>query len=292
MRIVLFGKNGQVGWELEKLLPQLGNVTAFGRQDLDVSKLEKVRDALLETKPGLIINASAYTEVDRAEKEPEAAMRVNAEAPGVMAETARTLNAAFIHYSTDYVFDGSNTQPYIETDTPNPLSVYGKSKLAGEKNIEQINGSYIILRTSWVYSMRGNTFVNKFLSWARTNETLRVVDDQISNPTWAKALAEATCSLVSTHRDNLQDVMKERSGIYHLAGSGYVSRYEWAKQILANASDRTDILAQAIEPVPSDAFPLPAARPLFSALDCTRLEHSFNVRLPNWQASLQAAMAE
>jgi len=292
MRIVLFGKNGQVGWELEKLLPQSGDVTAFGRQDLDVSKLEKVRDALLETKPGLIINASAYTEVDRAEKESEAAMRVNAEAPGVMAETARTLNAAFIHYSTDYVFDGSNTQPYIETDTPNPLSVYGKSKLAGEKNIEQINGSYIILRTSWVYSMRGNTFVNKFLSWARTNETLRVVDDQISNPTWAKALAEATYSLVSTHRDNLQDVMKERSGIYHLAGSGYVSRYEWAKQILANASDRTDILAQAIEPVPSDAFPLPAARPLFSALDCTRLEHSFNVRLPNWQASLQAAMAE
>jgi len=292
MRIVLFGKNGQVGWELEKLLPQLGDVTAFGRQDLDVSKLEKVRDTLLKVKPGLIINASAYTEVDRAEKQPEAAMRVNGDAPGVMAETAHALNAAFIHYSTDYVFDGSNTQPYTETDTPNPLSVYGKSKLAGEKNIEQIDGFHIILRTSWVYSMRGNTFVNKFLSWARTNETLRVVDDQISNPTWARALAEATFSLVSAHRDNLQDAMKEGSGIYHLAGSGYVSRYEWAKQILANASDRTDILAQTIEPVPSDTFPLPAARPLFSALDCSKFKEHFHLHLPDWQESLKLAMIE
>jgi len=292
MRIVLFGKNGQVGWELEKLLPELGDVFSFDRHELNVSNLKQIQDILVSIKPGLIVNASAYTEVDRAEKEPEAAMSINAEAPGVMAETALAINASFIHYSTDYVFDGNNTTPYTEIDEPNPLNMYGKSKLAGEKNIGQVGGSHIILRTSWVYSMRGNTFVNKFLSWARANETLRVVDDQISNPTWARALAEATFSLVSAHRKNLQDVMKERSGIYHAAGSGYASRYKWARQILAIASRQTGILAHTIEPVSSDAFSLPAARPLFSALNCSKLEDSFGVRLPNWKASLQAAMTE
>lgn len=292
MRIALFGKKGQVGWELEKFLHRLGEVISFDRQGLNVYDLTQVQKTLLNIEPDLIINASAYTEVDRAETEPEIAMHVNANAPGVMAETARTLNASFIHYSTDYVFDGNSTTPYVETDRPNPLNTYGKSKLAGEKNIGQVGGSYIILRTSWVYSMRGNTFVNKFLSWARTNASLRIVDDQISNPTWAKALAEATFSLVASHRDNLQDVMKERSGIYHLAGNGYASRYEWAKQILTNASNQTDILVQAIEPVSSREFPTPATRPLFSALDCSKIREVFNVRLPNWEESLRAAMLE
>jgi dTDP-4-dehydrorhamnose reductase len=140
--------------------------------------------------------------------------------------------------------------------------------------------------------MRGNTFVNKMLAWARSHETLRIVDDQISNPTWARALAEATSSLVSAHRDHLQNVMKERSGVYHMAGSGFTSCYEWAKQILANASHRTDIRTQAIEPVTSDAFPLPAARPLFSALDCSKLEDAFQIRLPKWTDSLKTAMME
>lgn len=292
MRIVLFGKNGQVGWELEKMLPNLGEVIAFGRQELDVSNLKQVQNTLLEIQPNLIVNASAYTEVDRAEKEPEKAMRVNAEAPGIMAETARSLNATFIHYSTDYVFDGNQNKPYTENDNTNPLNIYGKSKLAGEKNIEQAGGAFLILRTSWVYSMRGNTFVNKLLAWARNNEVLRVVDDQISNPTWARVLAEATSSLVSTNQGNLQDVMKERSGLYHLAGGGYASRYEWAKQILANASHRTDILAQAIEPVSSLEFPLPAARPAFSALECSKFENTFDIHLPAWQKSLKTAMAE
>jgi len=292
MRIVLFGKNGQVGWELEKLLPKLGEVSAFGRQELDVSNLKHVQDTLLAIKPNLIINASAYTEVDRAEKEPEKAMRINADAPGVIAETANRLGAVFIHYSTDYVFDGNQKAHYKENDKPNPLSVYGKSKLAGEKNIEQAGGAYMIFRTSWVYSMRGNTFVNKFLAWARNNEVLRVVNDQISNPTWAKTLAEETFSLVSANRGNLQDVMKKRSGIYHLAGGGYASRYEWAKQILAYASNRTDVLAHTIEPVSSGEFPLPAARPAFSALDCSNFEKTFKVHLPLWQKSLKTAMTE
>lgn len=292
MRIVLFGKNGQVGWELERLLPQMGDVHAFDRQELDVSDLMQVQKTLLEIKPNLIINATAYTEVDRAEKEPEKAMLVNGQAPGVMAETARGLNAAFIHYSTDYVFDGSKKEPYTENDNPNPLNIYGQSKLAGEKNIEQAGGAFLILRTSWVYSMRGNTFVNKLLAWARNNEILRVVDDQISNPTWARDLANATSSLIYAVRGNLQDVMKERSGVYHLAGSRHTSRYEWAKQILSNASDRTDILAHTIQPVSSEEFPLPALRPSFSALDCSKFEQTFDIYLPAWQDSLKTAMAE
>ena len=292
MRVVLFGKNGQVGWELEKLLTDLGDVSAFGRQELDVSNLNQVQKTLLELKPDLIINASAYTEVDRAEKEPDKTMSVNAEAPGIMAEMARKLNAVFIHYSTDYVFDGNQKEPYTEDDSTNPLNLYGKSKLAGEKNIEQAGGAFITLRTSWVYSMRGSTFVNKLLAWARNNETLRVVDDQISNPTWARALAEATHSVISANRGNLQDVIKERSGLYHLAGGGYTSRYEWAKQILANASNRTDLLAHTIEPVSSEEFPLPAARPAFSALDCSKFEKTFNIHLPAWQESLKTAMTE
>jgi dTDP-4-dehydrorhamnose reductase len=170
--------------------------------------------------------------------------------------------------------------------------MYGKSKLAGEKNIEQVRGACIILRTSWVYSMRGNTFVHKILARARSNETLLVVDDQISNPTWARALVETTVRLVDAHRGHLQDVMKEKRGVYHAAGNGYTSRYEWAKQILANASHRTDILAHTIQPVSTDAFPLPATRPLFSALDCSKLEDTFQVHLPDWRGSLNKAMME
>jgi len=290
MRIVLLGRNGQVGWELERLLPQPWEVTAFNRQELDVSKLKPMKDTLLDIKPDLIINASAYTDVDRAETEPEIAMLVNGEAPGVMAETAHALKAGFIHYSTDYVFDGSLDKPYTEKDAPNPLNEYGKSKLAGEENIQQAGGAHLILRTSWVYSMRGNTFVNKFLSWARSRETLRVVDDQVSSPTWAYALAEATLRFVSAHQGNLQDVMKEGRGVYHMAGGGYASRYEWAQQILANASNRTGLLVRAIEPVSSDVFPLPAARPAFSALDCTKLDQTFHIKLPDWRESLKFAM--
>ena len=292
MRIVLFGKNGQVGWELDQLLPSLGEVISFGRNDVDVSDLQKMQDALHKIKPDLIINASAYTEVDRAEKEIEKANRINAEAPGVMAEAAKKINAVFIHYSTDYVFNGKSQTPYKESDVTNPLSIYGKSKLTGEKNIEQVGGAYLILRTSWVYSMRGNTFVNKTIAWARSHETLRIVDDQISNPTWARDLAEATYSVVSASRNHLQDVMKERSGLYHMAGTGYTSRFEWAQEILANASHRTDILSHTILPVSSDEFPLPAARPIFSALDCSKLQEAFGIALPEWQKSLKAAMAE
>jgi len=290
MDILLFGKNGQLGSELKKILPRLGKTIFLDQDDLNLCDSHALSNMLHELKPEMIINASAYTAVDKAESEPDKAMQINALAPGIMAEEARKFGAVLIHYSTDYVFDGTKTSPHTENDRTNPLNVYGKSKLAGEENILQTGDAFLILRTSWVYSLQGNSFVNKVLEWSRKNKTLKIVSDQVSNPTWARSLAEATFSLLSTHSDNLQDVMKERHGVYHLAGDGYTSRYEWAKHILANDPNRTQQLVRAIEPVSSADFPTPAVRPLFSALDCSKFRQTFGFSLPDWADSLQVAM--
>jgi len=292
MKIVLFGKNGQLGWEFQRILAKLGEVIALGRNDLDLSDLRAIQTTLGDLKPHLIINASAYTDVDLAESEVETAMRINALAPGVMAEMARKLGSVFIHYSTDYVFDGKSDMPYTENDQVNPLNTYGKSKLMGEENIREAGEAYLILRTSWVYSLRGNSFVNKVLGWARKNETLRIVSDQISNPTWARMLAEITSLMLAGTSPNLFETIRESHGIYHVAGSGYTSRYEWAKQILANDPYRSEQVVRHMEPAFSKEFPTPAARPLFSALDCSRFEATFGLRLPDWRDTLQLAMTE
>jgi len=291
MKIVLFGKNGQLGWEFQRILPLLGEVVSLDRQELDLCDLHAIQNTLDDLKPGLIVNASAYTEVDKAEVETEAAMKINALAPGIMAEVARKSKAVLIHYSTDYVFDGTNNVPYKEHETTNPLNMYGKSKLAGEKNIEQAGDAYLILRTSWVYSLRGNSFVNKVLGWARKNETLKLVNDQVSNPTWARMLAEVTNLILFKNGENLFENIKEKSGIYHLAGSGHTSRFEWATQILANDPDREGQVVKNILPTTSDEFPTPAMRPLYSALDCSKFERALicayligRVRY-NWQCS-------
>src|SRR5687767_13413864 len=290
MNIILFGKNGQLGWELERSLPVLGNVFALDRATLDVCNPNAIQQTLRELKPGLVINASAYTDVDRAEKEPELAMKINALAPGIMAEMSRTLGAVFIHYSTDYVFNGRQSTPYTENDRTDPLNVYGESKLMGEESIKQAGNAYLILRTSWVYGLRGNSFVNKVLGWARKNSTLRIVDDQVSSPTWARMLAQITSLLLAQNQGNLYQNIHEQCGIYHLAGSGYTSRYEWAKQILANDPHRADQTVQAIEPARTAEFRTPATRPLFSALDCTRFEKTFGLQLPAWDSTLKLAM--
>jgi dTDP-4-dehydrorhamnose reductase len=292
MNILLFGKNGQLGSEFQKILPKLGKTAFLDYEDLDLCDLHVLEQAMNDLKPNLIVNASAYTAVDRAETEQDTAMRVNAQAPGAMADWARRSNAVLIHYSTDYVFDGRKGIPYTENDPANPLNVYGRSKLAGEENIRRAGGAYLILRTSWVYSARGAGFVSKVLEWARKNQTLKIVSDQVSNPTWARDLAEATFSVVSAHRDHLQEVMQERSGLYHLAGSGFASRYEWAKEILANDPKRTEQLVRSLEPVSSEEFPTPAARPLFSALDCSKFRETFGFSLPDWADSLRTAMTE
>jgi len=288
--MVLFGKNGQLGWEFQRILPLLGEVIALGRHEVDVSNLQNVKETLDELKPNLIINTSAYTEVDQAETEAELAIKINALAPGVMAEAARKHGAVFIHYSTDYVFDGTSDVPYTESNGPNPLNTYGKSKLMGEENIKQAGYACLILRTSWVYSLRGNSFVNKVLGWARKNETLKIVSDQISNPTWARMLAGITSLMIAQNSVNLLEVVRERRGVYHLAGSGYTSRYEWAKQILANDPDRSEQVVRNLEPALSNDFPTPALRPLFSALDCTHFEETFGLQLPAWDSALKLAM--
>ena len=290
MKILLLGKNGQLGWELERSLPALGEVVAQDRAELDLCDLDAVHRTLRELKPELIVNASAYTDVDRAEKEPELAMKVNALAPGVMAEASRSLGAVLVHFSTDYVFDGRGNTPYTEHDVTHPVNEYGRSKLMGEENIKQAGDAYLILRTSWVYSLRGNSFVNKVLGWARKNSTLRIVDDQVSSPTWARMLAEMTSLLIAQNRDSLHDRIHEQCGIYHVAGSGYTSRYEWANQILANDPHRSEQTVQALEPGRSEEFPTPATRPLFSALDCTRFEDTFGLRFPAWSSTLKLAM--
>lgn len=292
MKILLFGKNGQLGQEFQKILPTLGETTCLGQKDIDLSSTQLIPKLLHDLKPNLIVNASAYTAVDQAEAEEEVVMKINSLAPGAMAEWARKSGSLFIHYSTDYVFDGAKGSPYTEDDTANPLNVYGRSKLAGEQAISQAGDAYLIFRTSWVYSMHGNSFINKVLEWARKNEVLKIVSDQISNPTWARDLANITNQLLSQNPANLMDVIRERRGLYHLAGSGHASRYEWAQQILANDSNRTEQLVRSIEPVSSDEFPTPAARPLFSALDCSKFESIFHIRMPDWKISLRDAMQE
>ena len=290
MKIVLLGKNGQLGWEFQRTLPILGEVISLDREQLDLCDLDAVQKILSELKPSLIINASAYTDVDGAETEFDLAMKTNGLVPGVMAEISRKLRAVLIHYSTDYVFDGRKNASYTESDLPNPLNIYGKSKLAGEENIKQAGDAYLILRTSWVYSLRGNSFVNKVLRWSRQNKTLKVVSDQISSPTWARTLAEITVLLLAQYNIDLYEKTCERRGVYHLAGRGYTSRYEWAKHILANDPERPEQIVQDVEPALSEEFPTPAVRPLFSALDCTHFETTFGLQLPPWDQTLKLAM--
>lgn len=292
MEIVIFGKNGQLGWELQRALSGLGGVKAFGREEIDLSMPDSLPKILSELRPDVIINAAAYTEVDLAETQTELAHAINARAPHLMAETARKLQAVFIHFSTDYVFDGKTQSPYTEHDPTNPVNQYGQSKLMGEINIQQAGGVYLILRTSWVYSLRGNSFVNKVLSWSRKNKVLKIVDDQIGNPTWARALAEITSQLLVENAGDLFNRLGSRSGIYHVAGSGHTSRYEWARQILATDPNPTEQLVQSIEPVSSLEFPTPALRPLFSALNCEKFMDTFGLQLPNWKPTLHQAMSE
>ena len=289
MKILLFGKNGQVGWELQRTLAPLGEVCAVDREELDLQDLSALEKFTREQRPQVIVNASAYTAVDRAEQEQELAFQINEHAPRVMAEVARSLRAPFIHFSTDYVFDGELGRPYVEDDATNPLSVYGHSKLAGEQAIQQVDGTYLILRTAWVYSLRGDSFLRKVMEWARAHPTLKIVSDQISNPTWARFLAETVSLLIAKSGNDPSPYFQERSGTYHLAGSGYASRFEWAQEILTLDPKREEQIVRELQPALTSEFPTPAKRPLFSALDCTEFERVFGLGLPNWKQGLALA---
>lgn len=286
MEILLLGKNGQLGWELQRTLAPLGPLTCLDYEELDLEDFGAVRAIVRDLHPDVIVNASAYTAVDQAESEQEKAFAINGSIPGILAEEALALGANLIHYSTDYVFDGTKGALYSEEDATNPLSVYGKSKLAGEDAIRAVGGAFLILRTSWVYSMRRGSFVSKTMEWSRRQEKMRVVDDQIGNPTWARMLAEITALVLAQGRVALKD----HAGVYHLAGNGFASRIEWSRRILELDPNRQEQVVKEIVPARTSDFPTPATRPLFSALDCSHFTRTFGLELPAWQKSLELAM--
>jgi len=290
MKLLLLGNTGQLGWELQRTLQPLGVVVGLDYPEVNMADAASIRKTVRECRPEVIINATAFTAVDKAEGEPELAEAVNGSGPGILAEEARRLNAILIHYSTDYVFDGTKGTPYLENDLPHPLNVYGKSKLAGERVIQSVDGKSLIFRTAWVYSLRRDSFVSKVLGWARKNETLRIVDDQISNPTWARVLAETTALILARAGDNFLPWLAERKGLYHLAGSGFTSRFEWAQAILQNNPDREEQMTTEIRPSLTSDFPTAAQRPLFSALDCSKFEQTFALHLPDWEVALKLAL--
>jgi dTDP-4-dehydrorhamnose reductase len=289
--LLLLGKFGQLGWELHRSLAPLGDILALDYPEINLVQYDSLDDVLREAHPDVIINATAYTAVDQAEKEAETAMAINAHAPQIMAEWALANGAALIHYSTDYVFDGKKGRPYIETDKSNPLGMYGESKLAGEIAIEDVGCAHLIFRTSWVYSIRRDSFVTKVLSWARKQSELRIVDDQVSNPTWCRMLAEATALLLAKAGKDSHGWINERRGLYHLAGDGHTSRLGWARMILKFDPHRDQQIVQDLQPARTSDYPTPAQRPLFSALNCDKFSDTFSLRLPDWQEALELAMA-
>ncbi len=290
MRILLFGKHGQLGWELQRTLASLGEVIAVDYPEIDLAQPAGLEQTIRDIRPRVIVNATAYTAVDRAESEPEPALAINGIAPGIMAQAAVEINAALIHYSTDYVFNGSKGSPYLETDLPDPLNIYGQSKLQGEQAIAQIGGNCLIFRTSWVYSMRRDSFVTKVLQWARQNPSLRIVADQVSNPTWARMLAEITAQVLAAGGKEVTDWLHDRRGLYHLAGGGYASRYQWAQAILRYDPEPREQAVQELLPASTAEFPAPAQRPLFSALDCRKFAQTFGLQMPDWEDALRLAM--
>ncbi|HEV7816077.1 MAG TPA: dTDP-4-dehydrorhamnose reductase [Janthinobacterium sp.] len=286
MKILLTGKSGQLGYELERSLQGLGEVVALDRAALDLSDLDQVRDVIRAVQPGLIVNPAAYTAVDKAESEPALAQRINAEAPAVMAQEAARLGAAMVHYSTDYVFDGSKATPYLEDDATGPLNVYGASKLAGEQAIAAAGIPHLILRTSWVYGMRGKNFLLTMLRLAREREELRIVDDQHGAPTWSRTIADTSALILAQARAGGAGWWAENSGVYHLSSQGRTTWFGFTQAILAAAQIDCRLI-----PISSAEYPVPARRPLNSRLSSDRLIGRF-CHLPDWQEALRLCLAE
>jgi dTDP-4-dehydrorhamnose reductase len=281
LRILLTGRNGQVGWELERKLAPLGEVIATDRATLDLADPDQIRRVVREAEPEVIVSAAAYTAVDKAESEPEVAMRINAFAPGVLAEEAKRLGALLVHYSTDYVFDGEKATPYVEDDTPNPINVYGKTKLDGERAIQAVACSHLILRTSWVYGPRGKNFLLTILRAAREKPEVRVVDDQIGAPTSSFSVAHATVEILrATQRAGTQ------KGTFHVTASGRTSWFAFAVAIVTRAGILTSVI-----PVTSDEYSGVAKRPRNSLLDNARLATSFGFGLTHWREGLEEVWA-
>ncbi len=295
MRILLTGRNGQVGYELRRSLAPLGELIAPERQQLDLANPDSIRSCIQTIKPDLIVNAAAHTAVDKAEEERDLAMAINATAPRVMAEEAERLGAAVIHYSTDYVFDGSKGggskgQPYVEDDAACPINVYGETKWAGEEAIRSTAGRHMILRTSWIYGMRGNNFLLSILRLARQREQLGIVDDQIGSPTWSRMIAETTACIIAQQLAAADSLFDDCSGTYHLTSSGQTSWYGFARALLDRDSGKSEQVLKQLKAITSADYPTPAARPAYSVLATDKLQRQFNLLMPDWSDSLQLVM--
>lgn len=299
------GKNGQVGSKLAGRLPRLGEVLAIDLEQLDLKKPDEIRRMIREIRPQIIVNAAAYTAVDKAEEEESLAYSINAEAPAVMAEEAKKIGTLLVHYSTDYVFDGSKTCPYTEEDPPNPINAYGRTKLAGEQAIRTSDAPHFILRTAWIYATRGSNFLLSILRLATQREELKVVRDQIGAPVWSQAIADATTKVLEQviQRGGWESATSCRSGIYHITAAGVTNWYEFALAILEEAAlvppdapwfkaatGGKPLIARRVIPITTPEYPTPARRPAYSVLSNSRLLRDFGIELPNWRSQLRSAM--
>jgi dTDP-4-dehydrorhamnose reductase len=293
MRILITGPDGQVGWECQRSLQTLGELHCVGRAQCDLTRPDSIRTVVRDTAPDLIVNAAAYTAVDRAEAEPELAHAVNAVAPAVLAEEAKRTGASVIHLSTDYVFDGSKSTPYAESDTCNPLSVYGRTKLQGEQAILSSGVPAVILRTSWVYAARGHNFLRTIVRLAHEREELRIVEDQWGAPTWARSIAEGIAAIVARagrDRESAAASFDARGGLYHMTTAGRTNWHQFASRILQLLPDPARRL-NALVPIVSSQYPTAARRPANSMLDCARLARDWGISLPPWNDALALAVA-
>jgi dTDP-4-dehydrorhamnose reductase len=299
-KILLTGVTGQVGSELAKTLAPLGEVVAPGRAQLDLSQAASVRDMVRAVQPRWIVNPAAYTAVDKAESEPELAYAINTEAVRILGEEAQRIGAGVIHFSTDYVFDGAGATPYLETDVPHPMSVYGASKLAGEQALAQSGAAHLIFRTSWVYGAHGKNFLLTILKLARERETLRIVADQHGAPTWSRDLADMTAHVIqrcektaSEKSENLDSALAGLSGIYHATGSGETTWHGFASEAVQSLKERErDTRFAEIAAIPTSEYPTPARRPENSRLSCSKLEQAFDWRMMDWHDSLRKVLTE
>jgi dTDP-4-dehydrorhamnose reductase len=304
--ILLTGKTGQVGSELHRLLPRLGEVVAPGRQELDLLDPDKIRQAVRDIRPQLIVNAAAYTAVDTAETDEANARVINAEAPAVFAEEARKLGAALVHYSTDYVFDGLKRTPYHEADSPNPMNVYGKTKLAGEQAIRESGVPHLVFRTAWVYAQQGRNFLLTILRLATEREELKIVCDQIGAPTCARDIATATTRILTDilERGSGASALSNYSGTYHMTAAGETTWYDFANAIVAEAARFSkkapwfatatrgrQLVTRHVFPITAEEYRSPAPRPAYSVLSNSRLAQAFGFRLVDWHTQLQQCFA-
>lgn len=291
MKILLTGKNGQVGYELVRGLQALAEVVATDRHSFDLASTVEIEQKIKTLNPDLIINAAAYTAVDKAEQDYQQAHLINSVAPSQIAQTCRELGIPIIHFSTDYVFDGSKGSPWKETDTPSPINAYGETKLGGELAIQASGAAYMIFRTSWVYGARGHNFYRTMCRLAEEKTSLNIVDDQMGAPTWSRHIADVVCQIITMAKSGEQDFWQENSGLYHLTASGQTSWYGFANAIFEELSQK-QFITPSVTAITSKDYPLPAKRPVYSCLDNSLLKKRFSVCLPDWRASLALVMQD